>query len=276
MAYKTLLVHLELNADNAGLLEITAALADRFEAGVIGVAACQPSQLMAEEGFAAGKVIERTYAEMTREIEAAEVQFRAALSARVESLEWRSAITYLSLADYIAEQARAADLVITGKDIGPSLLDNTKRVNVGALAMQAGRPVLFVPPGISSLPMERVFVGWKDTREARRAVADALPLLHLAKNVTVLSVGSAGRQPALQAETADVAAWLSRHHVDAIAEAIAVTGTDAATLPIQLRRRKCDLLVAGVYGHSRLRELVFGGVTCDFLLDPDFCVLLSH
>lgn len=180
MSYKVLMAHLQTGADNAGLLAVTADLAKRFDASVIGIAACQPVQLLAEEGFVAGEVIAESYAELKKEIAAAEAQFRSALGGRVKHLQWRSAITYLALANYLAEQARAADLIITGKQSDGSLLDSNRAVNVGALVLQAGRPVLVVPEGISSLPMEQVFLGWKDSREARRAAADALPLLAMA------------------------------------------------------------------------------------------------
>ena len=128
MSYKNLMVHLELNGDNADLLEITAGLAERLGAGVIGIAACQPVQVLYDEGYGTGEAIAEDRAEIGREIAAAEAQFRSALEGRASSLEWRSEISYRPLADYIAEQARAADLVITGKDIGVSLLDNSRRV----------------------------------------------------------------------------------------------------------------------------------------------------
>jgi nucleotide-binding universal stress UspA family protein len=276
MDYKTLLVHLELSGDNGGVLEIAAEIAERCNASVIGIAACQPFQVLYDEGFTAGELMVQDRAEIAREISMAEAQFRAALGGRVRNLEWRSAITYMSLAEYIAEQSRAADLIITGKDIGASLLDNTRRVNIGELAMWAGRPVLVVPQGITSLPLDHVCVGWKETREARRALADALPLLRLSRQVTVLSVASGGRLPQVRAEIKDVTDWLERHQVMATPLVTEAKGSDAASLHAQLWAGNCRLLVAGAYGHNRLSEWVFGGVTNDLLLDPDFCVLLSH
>lgn len=276
MSFKTLMVHLELYGDNAGLLEVTRSLAERYQAGVIGIAACQPIQTLVDEGIAAGEIATRDRVEMTREIKAAEDEFRAALSGQAKTLEWRAEITFQPLGDYIADQARAADLIITGRDIGGALLDNTRRVNIGALAMRAGRPILVVPQGISALPFDRVFVGWKDARESRRAVSDALPILHQAKNITVLGIAKSGRLPWVQAETEDVAAWLKRHGIAASAATHVSEGTDAESLRAVLREGKCSLLVAGAYGHNRLSEWVFGGVTNDFLLDPDCCVLLSH
>ncbi len=276
MTYKTLMVHLELNGDNEGVLKVAGELAERFDAQVIGIAACQPIQVLVSEGFNAGEEITQEWAEIERELATAESQFCAALRGRAKRMEWRSTITYGPLADYIADQARAADLIITGKDIGPSLLDESRRVKVGELAMRAGRPILIVPMGITGLAMRHVLVGWKESREARRAVVDALPLLQAAGQVTVLEVTSQHEHAAAQARVKDVALWLEQHQVEAAGEAIVASGTEAGYLHAALLDRRCDLLVAGAYGHNRLSEWVFGGVTADVLLDPIFCVLVSH
>jgi nucleotide-binding universal stress UspA family protein len=276
MTYKTLMVHLELNGDNDGVLKIASELAERFEARVIGIAACQPVQVFVSEGFDAVDAIDQDWAEIRKELAAAADQFHAALEGRTKSLEWRSSITCGPLADYIAEQSRAADLIITGKDIGASLVDETRRVTLGDLVMRAGRPVLIVPQGITTLAMHHVAVGWNDAREARRAVADALPLLQSAGHVTMLEIASQNDHAAALARVKDVATWLTHHQVPADAEAVVTSGSEASDLHAAVLNRNCDLLVAGAYGHNRLREWAFGGVTTDILLDPDFCVLLSN
>jgi nucleotide-binding universal stress UspA family protein len=276
MTYKTLMVHLELDGKNSGLLDIAAVLADRFNAGVIGIAACQPFQILYDEGYTAGDVMVADRAEITREIAAAEAEFRQALKGRVKKVEWRSSITYEPLASYIAEEARAADLIITRPDRGASMLDNTRRVKIGDLALEAGRPLLIVPEGISSLRLYNAFVAWKDEREARRAVADALPLLRLAKNVTVLEAASKAAQSRAHDRVVDVARWLEGHDITAEPVTTTLSGSDAADLYSEMIKRGCDFLVAGAYGHSRMGEFVFGGVTRDMLLDPQYCVLLSH
>ena len=142
--------------------------------------------------------------------------------------------------------------------------------------MRAGRPVLIVPPAVRALDLSRVVVAWKDTREARRAVADALPLLARADRVTVVELAPPDRLD----ETADglenVTAWLARHGVEAEARALASGAGDARRLEAVVRELGGSLLVAGAYGHSRIHEWVFGGVTCDFLMHPDVCALISH
>lgn len=276
MTYKSLMVHLELAGDNEGVLRIAGDLAERFGAKVIGIAACQPIQVLLNDGFNAEEVITQDLKQIKSDLAAAEHQFRNALAGRVKSLEWRSSATYGSLADFIAHEARAADLVITGKDIGMKLLDPSRRVNMGDLAMRAGRPILLVPQGVRSLPMRHVFVGWKESRESRRAIVDALPLLQTAEKCTVLQVTSESQRQIAQSRLDDVANWLGVHDVTAAAQAEVAVGAETGFFHAVLLDRKCDLLVAGAYGHNRLSEWVFGGVTQDVLLDPDFCVLISH
>ena len=178
MTYATLMVHLELGRSNAGLLKIVRDIAEHFHAGVIGIAACQPMQIVytAGEGYVSSDLIEQDRKDIDREIKEAESEFRSALQTHVGSLEWRSSVMFAPLADYLAQEARSADLVITGvASVG--LLDASRRVNTGDLVMQVGRPVLIVPAAADKLKLERVVIAWKDTRESRRAIFDALPLL---------------------------------------------------------------------------------------------------
>jgi nucleotide-binding universal stress UspA family protein len=276
MEYKTLMVHVELNGDNEGVLKVAGQLAERFRAKVIGIAAAQPVKLLYDEGCTAGEVMAEDRAEIDKELGACVAQFRRALEGRAQDLEWRSTVTFDCLDDYIAEQARSADLIITGKDIGGTFIDSTRRVNIGRLAVKAGRPVLLVPQGITTLPLEHVFVAWKDTREARRAALDALPLLEAAGHSTVLEVTGIREQAQAEKRVRDVVGWLERHRLFASPLAIGTSSAQEGFLYTELVKRQCDLLVAGAFSHTRMGEWVFGGVTQDVLLDPDFCVLLSH
>jgi len=276
MAYKTLLVHLDLNGDNEGLLKITGDLAVRFGAKVIGIAAAQPILPLYDEGFAAADIATQHRNEVDKETAACRAQFQQVLESRVKQIEWRSTVTLDSLDSYIATEARCADLIVTGKDVGASLMDNSRRVNIGDLAIKAGRPVLIVPQGISALSLQHVFVAWKDGPEARRAVADALPLLKAAGHAGILEVTSEEDRDEAKVRVRDVARWLGNHGISATARALETQNTEAACLHAELLNQKCDLLIAGAYGHSRAGEWLLGGVTEDLLLDPDFCVLLSH
>ena len=275
MTYATLMVHLELGRSNAGLLQITGDLAQRFHAGVIGVAVCKPMQMLYGDGYVSGALIEQDRDEVARELKAAEDEFRSALGPRAGTLEWRSTVTYGLLTDYLAGEARCADLIITGVASG-DMFDSSRAVNTGDLVMRAGRPVLIVPAAASTLKLDRVLIGWKDTREARRAAADALPLLKLAGSVTVVEIASEVDLPAARSHLEDLVGWLKRHGVAAESLAQLSTGDDAAGLYAIAQDLGADIFVAGAYGHSRMREWALGGVTRDFLLSANRCSLVSH
>lgn len=269
------MVHLDLGRSNDGLLEIARDLANRLQAKVIGIAACQPVTMAYGEGHITADLIEQDRAEIEAELRAAEANFRSAFQNHGEALEWRSSVSYASLADYVAREARAADLVITGVATG-DLFDATRTINQGDLVMHAGRPVLLVPIATSAMHLEQAVVGWKDTRETRRATFDAIPLLRLASRVTVVEIASEDKLAHARARLADVVAWLERHGVKAVWEAVAATGDDIAQLNLIAQEHHADLIVAGAYGHRRAHEWALGGVTRDLLLRPNRCALVSH
>jgi hypothetical protein len=104
---------------------------------------------------------------------------------RAKNVEWRSALELP--ARYVAREARATDLVIVGGD-GNAILDPFAIAGPSDLVLQAGRPLLVVPAAVKWLDLRSALVAWKDCPEARRAVADALPLLGKAKEVTVAGI----------------------------------------------------------------------------------------
>jgi len=276
VTYATLMVHLELGESNAGLLRVAGDLAERFQAAVIGIATCQPIQMALSDGYVTGEVIGQDVEEIEREITAAEAEFRAALAPRADRLEWRSAITFTPLYDYLAHEARSADLIITKVDKNTSIFDSSRHVNMGDLVLQAGRPVLVIPTTANCLDLDSVVLGWKETPEARRAARDALPMLREAGRVTIVEIAAEAELAAAKARLEDVAAWLKRHGIVAECAAVAAVGDNAGQFDAIAQEQEADLIVAGAYGHSRLRELVLGGVTRDLLLTAGRCVLVSH
>src|SRR5262249_19334603 len=191
---------------------------------------------------------------------------------RARDIEWRCAIEWPT--DYIAREARAADLVITGANRGGSFLDPVRRLDPGDLVMQAGRPIFIVPPEAEYLQLKHVLVAWRDTREARRAVVDALPLLHRAKDVTVIEVVERdASRAAAQARVNDVAQWLGRHAITAFGRVIHVV-EQSDELDV-IWRDGADLVVAGAYGHSRVRAWGMGGGTRNLLTRSAPCFLLA-
>jgi nucleotide-binding universal stress UspA family protein len=270
------MIHLELGRSNAGLLGIAGDLAQRFDAGVIGIAMCQPMQIIYSEGYVPADLIVEDREQRDKEIAAAEAEFRNALQGRVAGLEWRSAVTPDPLADYLAREARTADLIVTGVDRNASVFDHSRHVAVGDVVMHVGRPVLVVPTAASRVSFDSVMVGWKDSRETRRAIADALPLLQKATQITVVEVVAEAALEAAQGRLADVVRWLSRHGVAAEPIVRPSIGEDARQLEEIAGERNAGVIVAGAYGHSRVREWVLGGVTRDLLLRAGRCALVSH
>jgi nucleotide-binding universal stress UspA family protein len=275
MDHPTLLCHVEVNSGNESVLATAADLAASLGANVIGIAACQPIQPFGEAPYS-GDVVAADIAEIRKEIKKAEQQFRAALEGKVRRLGFRSAASYQELADYIAGHARAADIVVTAPDIGGALLGETRRTNIGDLVMNAGRPVIVVPQGVGECLLGHAVIAWKDRREARRAAADALPVLKYARRVTVAEVARKADADNATARTSDVAAWLQEHGVAAQPLVTEAQGSDVACLRRLLDEQGCDFLVAGAYSHSRIGEWAFGGVTTDLLMSPSRCTLVSH
>ncbi len=276
MTFATLMACLRLGRPNADLLAITGGLAERFQASVIGVATRQPVQVMFSGGLVPEALIEQEAEEFQGEVDSLEAEFRGALVGRARDLQWRSKVELGPLSEYIANEARSADLVITDFDRGGSFSHPSSNVDVGDLLMRVGRPVLVAPAGANDLKLERALVGWKETPEARRAVLDALPLLKAAGSVAVVEIAGEAELEAARFRLEDVVTWLARHGVAAEPIADGSRVDDAGRLKTMARERGADLIVAGAFGHSRLREWVFGGVTRDLLLRSDRFTLLSH
>jgi nucleotide-binding universal stress UspA family protein len=269
------MVHLELGDSNAGLLRVARDLSDRMKAAVIGIAASQPIQAVLGGSYAYGDVVQLDSEEVETEIKAAEAEFRSAFQAHTGPVAWRSTVMFGSLSDYISEEARSADLIISGVARG-NFLGEARCLNINEFVMQVGRPVFIIPRSVTELKLDRVVVAWKDTRETRRAAFDALPILKMAAHVTVVEIAADGDLADAGLRVQDVVGWLERHGIAAEAATSGSTGDDADQLKFVAQERNADIVVAGAYGHSRLREWVLGGVTKDLLLRAERCSLVSH
>lgn len=274
----SLMVRLAAGAPNDALLKLAADLAARLKVGkVIGVSGLQPIQIYGSpEMYVPPELVNWDREQIGRELKAAEGEFRSALEGKA-AVEWRSTVvTYGSIADYVAEQMRAADLLVTAAQEGSSLLDRSRYVNVADLVLRAGKPVLIAAAAEDRLDLRCVVVGWKEAREARRAVQDALPLLRLAERVVVAEIASEANLADARSRTQDVAGWLVMHGVAASGRAVVAANGDTGQLRNIASELDAGLVVGGAYGHTRLREWVLGGVTRDLLLQPTRCSLVSH
>lgn len=273
MTYAAMIVHVDIEENSDKRSRLAVELADRFSAALIGIAGWAPRPALVAEGIVIeAEMTELEMEEMQARLDEAGKKFRADAQ-HLKHVEWRAEMDFS--VNVVAREARAADLVIIGG--GRAAGGMHRLLDPGVALLRAGRPVLVVPPAIDSLRADRVVVAWKDTRESRLAVRDALSLLQNAKEVLVVEVCDRGLEAEAQNHVDDVALYLKRHGVVVAAKSFRhAKGSVGAELTRYAHDEKADLLVAGGYGHSRLGEWVFGGVTRDLLAASPICCLLSH
>jgi nucleotide-binding universal stress UspA family protein len=205
-------------------------------------------------------------------------EFRDALRREGLEGEWRTVDG--DTVALLALHARYADVTILGQ---PNEDESYKGPSADAVLVNvmlaSGRPVLAVPyAGQFERVGERVLVAWNASRESTRAINDALPLLRDAKMVTVLAVNPKhGIDGHGDVPAADIVLHLARHGVKAeAAHTIAKDISEGDALLSYAADLGVDLIVSGGYGHSRAREMVFGGVTRTLLEEMTVPMLLSH
>jgi nucleotide-binding universal stress UspA family protein len=275
MDYKTVMVGLAMDRRNDACLRVAGDVAERFGARIIGVAASdiRPPMYFAEGDFAQ-KLFDEEAAAIERRLSELEAEFRASVERRATAVEWRSARTLP--VPYMLQQARAADILVIGAR-PETLVDPSAAADPSDLLMQAGRPLIVVPSTVEWLDLRSVLVAWKDVREARRAVFDALPILAAAKEVTIAEIPEQdGRRADALARVADVAAWLRGHGI----AANTVVPEKAGGVTGQLQNIAANIgagaVIAGAYGHSRFREWVLSGVTRHLATESRRCAFLSR
>ena len=137
---------------------------------------------------------------------------------------------------------------------------------------------MVTPPNFTLKPMlAHVLVAWKDSRESRRALTDALPLLGKAGKVSVIGIAEDGTEKASRDSVEDVSDFIRAHGKDA--KALAISSNDqsiAEQLLAYAKANEVGLIVLGGYGHARMREWIFGGVTRSLLRTSQVCCLFSH
>jgi nucleotide-binding universal stress UspA family protein len=275
MTYATVMVSLALDESNEARLEAAGQIAERFDSGIVGIAAAQFSPpVYFTSGEQAQNLIDQGQALIKKRMSELEVQFREATKNRAKYVEWRCAIDFP--ARYILQEARCADIIVSGGQSN-ALSDPFALASPKDLVMQAGRPLLIAPDNVSWLDLRSVLMAWKDTPEARRAIAYSLPMLRKAKEVNVAEIVEAGdSRSAAVSRVRDVVTWLSRHGVSA-SEVVPENGGDViAQLDAIAANVGAGVVVAGAYGHSRFRELILGGMTQHLMTQSSRCVLLSH
>ncbi len=266
------MVDVEFDPASKTRIRLAAELAARFKSLLIGVGGW-PLLKHGHSNFPQAELPSAGSAEaVTKELKKLGEQFRNIAAEITDRIEWRASMGFPR--EVIAAEARAADLLVIGQGMLPGDIAHT--YDPGTIILAAGRPVLVVPPEIDQLECSKALIAWKDTREARRAVHDALPLLQQAKEVAIAVVHSKTSETS-DAQIADIVQYLSRHKVSVTQQIANVSNEAEGNILLQLaEEHRVDLIVAGAYGRTRLGEWIFGGVTSDLLRKSRIPCLFSN
>jgi nucleotide-binding universal stress UspA family protein len=277
MTYGSILVPIDEHPAAAGSLEAAIRLAAGLGAHLEGLAIVPPLAvpLRLRPRQSAAALMKKEYEHDKKEARSAIRQFESrAKKAGVASLEGLQVEAEVQAA--LALHARTCDLVVlplpSEDDIG--VLGGHE---IESTILSVGRPVLLVPEkGVPAGFPRKVLVAWNGSREAARALSDAVPLLSRAKSVVIFSAGPAGDEGPLHSAKAAVR-YLARHGI-AADPLHAAASDDRVGEAIVSRAKKigADLLVMGAYGRPRFAELVLGGATRAVLGGAGMAVLMSH
>ncbi|MFC3676804.1 universal stress protein [Ferrovibrio xuzhouensis] len=278
MTYKDILVHLTEDPRNVARTDAALDLARRFGAHLTALYTLPPPQQLYYMGeYIPAELFQRQIDDAKKKAAAARTAFEAAAAKQGVPSDWIESDRLP--ADAAAHFGRAFDLIVVGqpdpepKD--PLAVPPGVDVLPHELAIRAGRPILTIPyAGKAGTPGQRVMVAWNGSKEASRAVHDAMPFLTAAKQVVVFGVDPA---KARGTPGAELARHLARHDVKVeAAHTVADDIEIGEALLSATADRGIDLLVMGAYGHARLREMVFGGVTETIMRSMTCPVLFSN
>lgn len=272
MAFKDIVIHQGEDAHSERRLKAGMALAKKFDAHLTGVYVLSyPSVPGFVQTELPSEIIEQRYNEIRAAGEAKRAEFDAATAAEGVSGEFR--VMEGDMADAVSLCGRYSDLIVVGQP------DPDHPAPTDALAedllLASGRPILVVPYAGNLNDMgRRVMVAWSGTREATRAVHDAMPMLQQAEEVVVFSVNP---EDSDHIAGADICTHLARHGINATPRHIVAPDMRVGdSILSAVADNSVNLLVMGGYGHSRLRELAFGGATRAIMQSMTCTVMMSH
>jgi nucleotide-binding universal stress UspA family protein len=280
MSYKTILAHFNGMRRLERLLPVAMSLAERFQAHLIGLSVLPPVAVITTGMPAGVPIVLDEHCKLYRQENAAmKSKFELAVRGRPFVAEWRDdGADAFGVAARVLQHASTVDLVIANQT-DPNWPGSEELDVADRLALGSGRPVLIVPnTGMPRDIGQNVLVAWNARREATRAIFDALPILQRAKDVQVVWVNPQSEYELAQDfAAADICATLAREGVNCRAtEQIKPRASVGETLLSCAKEFDTDLLVMGCYGHTRFRELVFGGASRHVLAHMTVPVLMSH
>ena len=271
MSVTSVMVYVDFDRGCENRICAAADLASRFNALLIGVGAL-PLLPIAKMGFRSAEKDQQHG--ISERLEHLGEEFRRAAEKTTRKVEWRSSPHFPREA--LIAQACAADILVIGKEF--ILGDIYRTYDPGTVILEAGRPVLVLPDDIKLVDYSRVLIGWKDTREARRAVRDALPILKSAQNVAIAVANRQLLTPTgIDEQVADLTRYLASHKIVVDEQIETVAGEADGRILLEVAHDfKAGLIVAGAYGRTRFSEWIFGGVTRHLLKKSTIPCLFSH
>jgi len=277
MALKDLLVHVDSGKAAAGRIDAALRLSTDHQAHLTGLYILRRENIVPGyiEAQIPGEVIEAQKKAEAERAAKAEEGFTSAADRAGVSSEWRCVDG--ALAPTLSLHARYVDMVIMGQADKSDPFSITE-YEVEHAILDVGRPALVIPyVGAAKTFGKRVMVAWDGSREAMRAIHEALPLLERADEVHVLSVDTGGTAGHGDVPGADISLHLARHNIKVEASSTPAREISVGdTLLSRAADKSIDLIVMGAYGHSRYRELVLGGVTRRLLQSMTVPTLMSH
>ncbi len=274
-----IVVYTDNRSEAASILEFAGLLAEENDARLISVFIQPLPELIPPQTFARGTGIREVIETQQSQLEGTEARHRALFEDVVRRhgiprSEWRSLSHWSS---EVAVPAYYADLVVIARPERAGQTSDPPGL-AESLLLSSGRPIILFPPGGKASRVRRILVGWNATREAIRAVVDALPLLGRSEAVEVLIVDYQ-RQRARHGQEpgADITRRLVALGAQVEVQRLSSEGKDVGHLLLsQAVEFRADLLIMGAYGHSKLREWMFGGVTRTVLYEAGLPVLMSR
>jgi nucleotide-binding universal stress UspA family protein len=270
--YRDLLVHVDGSDGGRRRVQFAVNLAARMGARLSGIHVTPPAEVRPlYKPSRIARVAADTSAKLDLDASAAATIFREG-AGDANWFEARGDVVH-----GISTAARYADLVILGQYEVQGAPEAHPLPVAHSVVVHCGRPVLVVPAAVRVLALDRVMVAWDGSREAVRAIHDALPLLHMAGSVQIVRmIASAGDDD--EPDVKKLIAHLVHHGIEVVPKALLVRTTEEhRALQRELEQGLYDLLVMGGYSHAIWRQFIFGGgATQPILMSSNIPVLVSH
>lgn len=270
---KTILVQVESGPAGEARMQCAIDVARAFDGHLTCFQVTPFDAYVLSDPFGGIYAVPELLASISADEEASRVAVEARLGGQGLSYDYRHMNGYPPSA--IASQARLADLIVLGKPLAGD--DGRKAMTLmGEVILGVSTPVLAVPEGANGFDISApAAIGWNGSAEAAAAVRAAIPLLKRASTVTIVTV--AEEEEAHNIARDEVRAYLSRHGVEASVETLEKGEPNIGDALIRtLGRIDAKCFVMGAYGHSRMREYMFGGVTRRMLSDLPLPLVLAH